>query len=83
MTRKAFGWLIVDLILAGIITTVCVLLRDHILAGLGDVNAHILLLVKIIFTGLYIVADGTILVWYLFFWWSEQKWASIKRRFGK
>lgn len=82
MTKKAFWWLIADLILAGIITAACVLLRNCIVAWLGNINYYILLAIKIVFTGAYIVADGFILIYYLFFLWSERKWTNIKRRFG-
>ena len=76
MSPKVRKYLIIDLIVMAIVTGLC-LWGSHLCGSFA--NEWIVLLLKIVINGIWIVFDLLFVFFFLLYWWSDVEWTKVKK----
>lgn len=76
MSKKVLNYLIIDLIVMSLVTSVGLWLSG--LCGSLS-NQWIELVLKVIINGIWIIFDLVFAFFFLLYWWSDIKWTKTKR----
>lgn len=80
MSKKVFGYLLLDLFFVGLITAMFLWLKHC--CGLIEYDI-VREIVIIALTIIYAVIDCIVAFFFLLYWWSDKKWTIVKRKFKK
>lgn len=81
MSEKVIKWLIADSIFAVALTVLIIFIGRAVACNIE--NEPLRSVIFYVRTAAWIIADLTILFWFLLYWWSDREWTKIKSRFRR
>lgn len=80
MSKKVFGYMILDSIAILIFTALFLILRHYLGFISIDWARSVLNAILVV---IYVIADAIVVFFFLLYWWSDVKWTNIKNKFRK
>ncbi|MDO4563159.1 MAG: hypothetical protein Q4C12_04930 [Clostridia bacterium] len=80
MSKKVFGYLLLDLFFIGLVTALFLWLKHCCGLIEYDIARKIAIVVLAV---MYVIIDCIIAFFFFLYWWSDKKWTNIKRKFRK